>query len=203
MGIYRNGNANEMQGYDVFKIYVAVRAHFKTNYNYIVSKGRTKASVNAYNKRNDKYYFEKFGRTYKDNEVLPMFISIFLQDPDIWVGDLNNTNHIQVFNEWKSRLKTLRYTLDEDIKNIKRYMKMENLSIFDIIQNNNGLSILYKLYLTDKIFPETVLLFEDYFNLIDEDIADPVQLNTHKHLNKYKLFLRKVDWSDYHIFLKE
>ena len=76
-----------MEGFEVFKIYTALKAHFLSNYDYVKSNGQTKVSVGAWNKRNDKYYFEKFGRLYK-NDVEPMLISIFVQNPNIWVGDL-------------------------------------------------------------------------------------------------------------------
>ena len=191
-----------MDGFNVYQKYVAVRAHFTSNYDFVKCRGKTRVSVKSYNNRNDKYYFEKFGRVYKDNEILPLFVSIFLQDSSIWVGDLNDTNHYYVYKEWVSRLKTLKRVLHTDINNIERYCAMHDFSIDDILCSTAGLPMLYKLYLTDKIKPETVILYEQYFNLSKEsEIVDPVHKRTFKHLMKYKMFIQKVDWTEYYEYI--
>lgn len=190
-----------MNGFQVFQVYSAVRAHFTSNYDYHKMNGKTRVTVSSYNKRNDKYYFEKFGRKYKDQHILPLFVSIFLQNPRIWVGDLNNTNHYSVFSNWKSRLKDLGHRLKEDIDNIKRYLERESLTLEGLISTKQ-LPELYKLYLTEKILPETVLLFEDYYKFsVENEMYDPIHSSTYKHLMKYKSLIRKVDWKIYHVLL--
>ncbi|MFK5882787.1 MAG: hypothetical protein QM489_00365 [Candidatus Izemoplasma sp.] len=193
-----------MDGYDVFKRYSAVKAHFCSNYDFVKAKGRTRISIASWNKRNDKYYFEKVGRMYKDSEITPLFISILLIDPNIWVGSLVKQNHKAVFEGHKQRLKELRKRLQIDVENINRYLEANDKELCDIIQYRDGkLPEIYRLYQMNKIAPETVILFEEHFIISkDRDIEDPLWRKDYKHLMKYKNLLYKVVWEDYYDLLK-
>ncbi len=192
-----------MEGFDVFKRYSALRAHFNSpSYDLIKSKGKTRVTVASYNKRNDIYYFEKFGKKYEDSEITPMFISIFLQNPKIWVGDLNNHNHRAVYEEWRSRLSNLKERIKIDLNNLNRYLEVTNKELCDII-NTQQIPTVYRLYLTDRIMPETLILLEAYFEISkDRDIEDPVWQKEYNHLMKYKRLIQRVSWKDYYDLIK-
>ena len=193
-----------MEGFEVFKIYTALKAHFLSKYDYVKSNGQTKVSVGAWNKRNDKYYFEKFGRLYK-NDVEPMLISIFVQNPNIWVGDLVDTNHKFVYQEWKSRLEQLGKNMSIDIKNIIIYAQLNDKKLLDLFKNKGNMPLIYSFYLQNKICAETVILFEHFFNVSKglDSIPDPLWENGFRHLMRYKILLKDVQWRDYKNILKQ
>ena len=46
-----------IEGWDAYKIYIALKAHFNSDYNFVEYAGKTKASKESYNKRVDKSFF--------------------------------------------------------------------------------------------------------------------------------------------------
>ena len=56
-----------MTPFDVYKTYLALKNHFsKPKYDYIKYAGKTRASIEAFNKRKDKYWYEKLSRQKTD-----------------------------------------------------------------------------------------------------------------------------------------
>ena len=69
-----------MEAYDAYKIYHALKLHFTSNYDYSKYHGKTKVSVDSFLKRNDRPFFGKVARTYKD-DTKDFFISNFIVNP--------------------------------------------------------------------------------------------------------------------------
>ena len=44
-------------GFDVFRVYMAVKLHFTTNYNYFDYDGKVNIKLDTFTKRNDRYFF--------------------------------------------------------------------------------------------------------------------------------------------------
>ncbi len=60
----------KVKGFEVYTMYVAMKAHFKTkSYDFVEFGGRIRSRVSSYEKRKDKYYFEKLARKYNEQEV--------------------------------------------------------------------------------------------------------------------------------------
>ncbi|HCX23246.1 MAG TPA: hypothetical protein DHN29_15105, partial [Cytophagales bacterium] len=59
-----------MTAFDCYKTYLAFKNHFtKDNFDYFKYGGKTRASTASFNKRKDKYFFEKMSRQKKDGEI--------------------------------------------------------------------------------------------------------------------------------------
>ena len=46
-------------GFDVFKVYLAVKLHFTSNYDYFEYDGKVNCKLETFTKRNDRYFFHK------------------------------------------------------------------------------------------------------------------------------------------------
>ena len=51
-------------GFDVFKVYLAVKLHFTSNYNYFDYDGKVNCKLETFTKRNDSYFFHKLSKNY-------------------------------------------------------------------------------------------------------------------------------------------
>ena len=62
--------------FEVYQTYLSFKNHFtKEKYDYFKYSGKTNASLNSFNKRRDKYFFEKMSRQKNDDEIKAYFLS--------------------------------------------------------------------------------------------------------------------------------
>ena len=56
-----------MEAYDAYKIYHALKLHFTSNYDYTKYNGKANVSTDSFLKRNDRPFFGKVARKYKED----------------------------------------------------------------------------------------------------------------------------------------
>jgi hypothetical protein len=189
---------------DVFKKYVAVKIHFNSDkFDYTKSKGYTKnITQNAYQKRSDKYYFEKISTKLDDEEIVPFFVSNFIEDSNMWSGDLASFGRsLKTYKDWKIRMGNLKSETRTDINNINAYLKKNDLTFRDIVvSKENEIPVLLKMYYQKLLTKETMIFFDYVFTLFDRyDIIyteDPLWKAESKVLRKYGRFLDHIKWSE-------
>ena len=108
-----------MMPFDCYKIYLALKNHFtRDSYDYHKYNGRTRATVEAFYKRKDRFWFEKMCRKKTEKEVEDFFVANFVScsDPEtLWIGDLmksGDSNYI----EWKKRVQSLSYIFKGEVE---------------------------------------------------------------------------------------
>ena len=81
-----------MMPFDCYKIYLALKNHFtRDSYDYHKYSGKTRATVEAFYKRKDRFWFEKFARQKDDKEIVDFFVSNFIYSTDpatMWIGEM-------------------------------------------------------------------------------------------------------------------
>ena len=101
-----------MTGFDCYRTYLAFKNHFtKDSFDYFKYGGKTKASVTAFNKRKDRYFFEKMSRQKKDGEIVDYFTAIFSQcdDPQkMWIGEIIESGD-KNYADWHKKVQSLGY----------------------------------------------------------------------------------------------
>ena len=92
---YNKSKTALMTGFDCYRTYLAFKNHFtKDNFDYFKYGGKTNATTSSFNKRKDKYFFEKMSRQKKDEDIVDYFTAIFSQcdDPQrMWIGEIIET----------------------------------------------------------------------------------------------------------------
>ena len=59
-----------MNSFEVYSTYVALKTHFsRKTYDYFKYNGTVKVSIEKYNKRPDKYFFEKIAKKYNKEDT--------------------------------------------------------------------------------------------------------------------------------------
>ena len=65
--------------FETYQHYLSLKNHFTNpKYDFFKYGAKTRASVTSFNKRKDKYWFEKTSRKYSDKEVVDFWFLIFL-----------------------------------------------------------------------------------------------------------------------------
>ena len=175
-----------MSAFDCYIIYSALKAHFsRKGYDYFKYNGRTKVSVENFNVRKDRYFFEKLTKRYTKEEIESYFVSNYLSNSNLWVGEMNDKN----FLDWKKRIQSISYLYENDLKIITdRCSSLDNA----MKCKNSSHSTLIKLYLGDHIMPETMVLLNRVTGFIeryDTLLSDSIWKNVSNLLQKYDPFV--------------
>ena len=107
--------------FDTYKAYLGLKNHFtKSNYDYHRYGGKSRASLQSFYKRRDRFFFEKLSRQKDDSQVVEFFVSNFVScdDPQsLWIGEIVR-NGEQNYTDWKRRLQSLSYTFKTEIEDV-------------------------------------------------------------------------------------
>ena len=194
------------EGFSAFKIYLAVRNHFNTDYDYVKYKGKLNISDESFLKRKDKFFFGKLERKYKKDELLYFFIANFLEDSKNWSGSLVTNQSEQVFVEYKKRIQSLKYNFCNDCDKIKDNMSFDNLDFNSLFVSKDTHPSLLQYYMGKDIMIETIVIMDKILNffikwnkMLEEDF---IWSDVKKVLIKYSPFL-SIDLTEYRKILKE
>ena len=72
-------------GYDAYELYLGIKLHFNSDYDYIKYNGKVNTNFDAFLKRKDKFQFAKLGSVY-DKELKDFIVSNLINE-DSWIGD--------------------------------------------------------------------------------------------------------------------
>jgi hypothetical protein len=192
-----------MTPFDAYKTYLALKNHFsKPNYDYIKYAGKTRASIESFNKRKDKYWYEKLARQKNDEQVKNFFIANFVEadDPSVlWIGNIIRGGETY-YKEWEKRQQSLKYIFKEQSEEMLSEYNLEKL--FDTSRQHPPL---LKKFLSGKISIETLVIYDKIFlfgNNFDKKLLDPVWEIVSLKIKKYSPFLN-IDVQDYKKILKQ
>jgi len=174
-----------MDAFDAYKVYVALKAHFSSNYDYRKYGGKTSTKMDAFLKRKDRYFFAKVGRKY-GKETEDFFISNFLASSKGWIGDFNEENYL----EWKKRTQALTYNFQSEMEYLTDMVESFD-ELFDC--KNGQHPLLLKQYLSKRVSLESMVILESILGFVrqfDKDIGEEfVWPDKKKLIENYKLLL--------------
>ena len=189
---------------DVYKTYLAFKNHFtKQSYNYFKYSGKSKASVEAYNNRKDRYFFERMSRKKTDDEIKEYFLANFVEcdDPDrLWIGEIINTGEDN-YKSWAKRFQGLSYLFKTEIE---VFCHKETFQQLFTVKGQSHPEILKK-YLQGALSIETMVILDmilEYTKDFDSKLIDPVWETVSLKIKKYKPFLN-IDVTKYKQVLRE
>jgi hypothetical protein len=188
---------------DAYRCYLALKNHFtKDHYDYIKYRGKTRASNQAFYKRKDRFWFEKFARQKNDKEIEEFFVSNFIYSTDpstVWIGEMIKEGEGR-YQEWQKKVQSLTYVFKEETESV-----FENKKMDDMFDCSKGHPPILKSYLGGDISLESMVIYDrilGYGKDFDKRLKDPVWETVSRKIKKYSPFLN-IDVSRYKKILKE
>ena len=188
---------------DAYRCYLSLKNHFtKDNYDYHKYCGKSRATVQSFYKRKDRFWFEKVARQKSDQEVIEFFLSNFVActDPSkLWIGEMIREGD-ERYSEWKKRNQSLSYIFKEETETL-----FENKKVGEVFDCSKGHPPVLKKFLSGKISLETLVIYDRIFLFgknFDKKLTDPVWETVSKKMKKYSPFLH-IDVPRYKSILKE
>jgi hypothetical protein len=191
-----------MSPFETYQAYLGIKNHFSNpKYDYFKYK-KTRATLTSFNKRKDKYFFEKSSRKYSDKEIVDFLVSNFVatdNPQNIWIGEIINSGE-GTYREWMKRQQSLTYLFKEQSEELLSQTKLE-----DAFNCSKGHPPVLKKFLSGKICIETLVIYDTIFlfgNVFDKKLMDPVWETVSLKIKKYKPFLN-IDKFQYKKLLRE
>ena len=176
--------------FETYRTYLSMKSHFTNpKYDFFKYGGKSRATVSSFNKRKDKYWFEKTSRKYSDQEILDFLLSNFItanNPQNLWIGEIINSGE-RNYSEWMRRQQSLTYLFKEQLEELLSEKKLDE--VFDC---SKGHPLILKKYLGGDLSLETLIILEKIFSFIknfDKTIKDPVWETVSLKVKKYIPFI--------------
>lgn len=193
-----------MNGYDLYGLYQAIKLHFTSDtYNFFQYDGKTRISVDSFQKRRDKFLFHRLARKYRDEEMVPFLVSNFVDRDDNWTKSLLEEEAEETYRDWKRRTDSMSKVYEEDLVRICPEPKEFN-KLFEVEDGQHPK--LLGLYMQKDVTLETLVILNNIFNFIkiwDKKISDDIIYpKISRKVRKYGAFLN-VNVDKYKLLTKK
>ena len=189
--------------FETYRTYLSMKSHFTNpKFDFFKYGGKSRATVTSFNKRKDKYWFEKTSRKYSDQQVLDFLLSNFViadNPQNLWIGEIINSGE-RNYADWMRRKQSLTYLFKEQSE--KLLSENELQTVFDC---SKGHPVILKRYLGGEISLETLTIMEKVFSFVrdfDKKLTDPVWETVSLKIKKYIPFIN-INVYNYKKILKE
>ena len=176
--------------FETYRTYLSMKSHFTNpKYDFIKYGGKSRATITSFNKRKDKYWFEKTSRKYSDDQIVDFLLANFVttdNPKNLWIGEIINSGE-RTYADWTRRQQSISYLFKEESSKLLEENKLEEL-----FECGKGHPIILKRFLGGDISLETFVIFDIIFafsDKFDEKLLDPVWETVSLKIRKYKPFL--------------
>src|SRR5208283_1623798 len=151
--------------------------------NYVKYHGKTAAKFENFQKRKDKFFFEKLAR---HNDLELFLIANFLYDSKTFPQKLNSKEAQKIYLKYKKNIDSLSYNFEQDLNKLDSNLR-KNL----VCEKSKGCHpILFVLYVTNSISIQTlviILITTKYLEKWDEEFLkeDFLWKNERQKIIKY------------------
>ena len=167
-----------------------MKSHFTNRkYDFFRYGGKSRATMASFNKRKDKYWFEKTSRKYSDGEIVDFLLANFdtTDNPkNLWIGEIINSGE-RTYADWMRRKQSISYLFKEESEKL-----LEENNLEQLFECGKGHPIILKRFLGGDISLETFVIYDIIFSFsekFDEKLFDPVWETVSLKIRKYKPFL--------------
>jgi len=176
--------------FETYQTYLSMKNHFtNSKYDFFTYGGKSRATMTSFNKRKDKYWFEKTSRKYSDQEITDFLLANFVTadtPQNLWIGEIINSGE-KTYADWMKRQQSLTYLFKEQSTELLSEKKLE-----EVFNCSKGHPIVLKKYLGGEISLETLTILEKIFSFVknfDTKLQDPVWESVSLKIRKYLPFL--------------
>tara|TARA_B100000674_G_scaffold459265_1_gene436280 strand:- start:350 stop:952 length:603 start_codon:yes stop_codon:yes gene_type:complete len=176
--------------FETYQTYLSMKSHFTNKrYDFFKYGGKSRATMTSFNKRKDKYWFEKTSRKYSDQEITDFLLANFVTTntpQNLWIGEIINSGE-RTYADWMRRQQSLTYLFKEQSKKLLSEKELE-----EVFNCSKGHPPILKKYLGGEISLETFAIFEKIFSFgkkFNRKLKDPVWETVSLKVKKYIPFL--------------
>ena len=176
--------------FETYQSYLSMKSHFTNRkYDFFRYGGKSRATMTSFNKRKDKYWFEKTSRKYSDGEIVDFLLANFVttdNPKNLWIGEIINSGE-RTYSDWMKRQQSMSYMFKEQSNEL-----LDDNNLDEVLECKKGHPIILKRFLGGDISLETFVIFDIIFAFserFDKKLKDPGWETVSLKIKKYKPFL--------------
>jgi len=152
-------------GFSVYKTYLAVKLHFTSaSYDYHKYEGKINAKLDTFTSRNDRYFFHKLSKQYKEDEILDFFAANFAKDDKKWVKSLLENDGKGNYLEYRKYKESVSYHFRSDCSLLYDSIGGDMARFNDVLLVHNGQHpTMLRLLLQRKINIQSAIILDSVF----------------------------------------
>ena len=171
-------------------------------YNFFQYDGKTRVSIDAFQKRRDKFLFHRLARKYRDDEMVPFLVANFVHSDDNWTKSLLEDEAEETYRDWKRTTDSMSKVYTEDLQKIAT---KDNFNDLFKVEDGQHPKLLV-LFMQKEVTMETMVILNNIFNFVkiwDKKITDDIIYpKISRKIRKYGAFL-SVNVDKYKLLTKE
>jgi len=164
-----------LTGYECYSIYNSLKLHFTSEkYDYFKYLGKSRVSIDTFEKRKDKYFFHKLSRRYNKDELINFLVANFMKNHNVWIGSLLEDSADVLYKEQMGVQQSLGYIFRDECS--KTFSMCENPN--DILRTDGQYPQLLSNTLQGEIHVETLVILNDllgFFSMWNQKIQDSIR----------------------------
>jgi len=146
---------------------MAIKLHLTTDrYDVFKSGGKVSGTRSTFDKRNDRFLFEKLGRKFSQpRELIEYFVS------NIAYGNKNviySSDSDDYYDTWIKRKESRTYIFQQQLQYVHNYVIDNHLSYENLFDIHNNVPELLKLYVGGHVHLETMVIVNDIENFLPQ-----------------------------------
>ena len=179
-----------IDAYSVYKYFMAIKLHFTTDrYDVFKANGRVSGTLATFEKRNDRFLFEKIGRKFNSpRELIDYLVANFAY---------GNTNVIyssesnEYYDIWIKRKESRTHLFKQQMSDIYNHLEQNKMKYEDLFCIDDNVPELLKLHVGGYVHIETVAILDNFESFLPK--WEPLVMlwgNQLRIMNKIKEFVR-------------
>ena len=175
-----------MTPFEAYGLYVSLKNHFNSSkYDFFKYNGKSTVTRQSFDKRNDKFFFEKLA---KHEDPRAFLLSNFLVNKKGWIKQLSYGEEARKnYEEWLRKQQAMDYNLKVDLS------KLDEDFDSNFTVESNGHPKIIRLYMAKQVSLETLCILCDMVGCMkywDKSMKDdPVWEELSTTIKKYLPFL--------------
>ena len=159
------------------------------SYDYFKYHGKSNISIDAFEKRKDKYHFYKLSRRNDAEDYVQFLVSNFLENDKCWAGDLLQEEALTVYRDRIKVIQSLSYMFTEDCRKMKDRCENPN----DLLKTDGDYPLLLTMTLRKETHFETLCIMNSIMGFLPmwrRKIADTIRFpEINRKIIKYTPFV--------------
>lgn len=149
-----------MRPFEAYQTFITLKAHFKNSGFDYHKFGKVKVAPETFERRKDRYYFEKLAKRYSRDEIVEFFLSQILANKT-WVGDMlgedAETEHLSRLR----RVQALQYQVKTEMNTLWERCKEDPECFNKLFHHQDGTHPgIFRAVMEKRISPETFLVLD-------------------------------------------
>jgi hypothetical protein len=149
-----------MRPFEVYQTFITLKAHFKNSGFDYHKFGKVKVAPETFERRKDRYYFEKLAKRYSRDEIVEFFLSQILANKT-WVGDMLGEDAEAEHLSRLRRVQALQYQVKTEMNTLWERCKEDPECFNRLFTHQEGTHPdIFRAVMEKRISPETFLVLD-------------------------------------------